>query len=189
MANLTRKRQAWIDEYFQCWNATEAARRVGFAHPNTQGPRLLLDVSIQALISARLKEKQMSADEALIILAEQARADLGDFFKVVEEWTFYPLPTQEILGQKEVVDDSDEDDPKTRISYWVRHVVIDMDKLLDPRYSIKLKKFTDSPKNGLGIEIHDKQAAIDKILRVAGKYKDNLNVSVRSYDVKLTDDD
>lgn len=76
---LTRKRRAWLEEYFKCWNATEAARRVGYAHPNTQGPRLLLDVSIQAEIEQRLDELKMGADEVLIRLADTARFDPGPF--------------------------------------------------------------------------------------------------------------
>ena len=28
----------WLNEYFQCWNATEAARRVGYKWPNKVGP-------------------------------------------------------------------------------------------------------------------------------------------------------
>lgn len=79
---LTRKREAWINEYLHCWNATEAARRVGFAHPNTQGPRLLLDVSIKAEIQARLSENAMSADEVLHRLAEHARGNMGDFIDI-----------------------------------------------------------------------------------------------------------
>ncbi|NIM53575.1 MAG: hypothetical protein GTO15_03050 [Pseudomonas stutzeri] len=76
---LTKKRRAWIEEYFRCWNATEAARRVGYKHPNTQGPRLLLDVGIQEVIQARLDELKMSADEVLTRLSDQARFDPGPF--------------------------------------------------------------------------------------------------------------
>lgn len=78
---LTRKRRAWIEEYLTCWNATEAARRVGYKHPNAQGPRLLLDVSIQEIIEKRIAEKAMSADEVLLRLAEQARGDISEFVK------------------------------------------------------------------------------------------------------------
>ena len=76
---LTRKRQAWLEEYLRCWNATEAARRVGYAHPNTQGPRLLLDVGIQEAIQERLTELKMSADEVLVRLSDMARADISEF--------------------------------------------------------------------------------------------------------------
>jgi len=40
---------------------------------------LLLDVSIQAEIERRIAEKAMSADEVLLRLADQARADMGPF--------------------------------------------------------------------------------------------------------------
>lgn len=81
---LTKKRRAWLEEYFKCWNATEAARRVGYAHPNTQGPRLLLDVGVQDEIQRRLDELKMGADEVLLRLSEQARLDPGLFVEVEE---------------------------------------------------------------------------------------------------------
>lgn len=76
---LTLKQQKWLEEYLACWNATEAARRAGFKHPNVQGPRLLVQVSISEAIKQRLKDVQMGADEALARLAQIARGDLGDF--------------------------------------------------------------------------------------------------------------
>ena len=76
---LTTKRRVWLNEYLRCWNATEAARRAGYAHPNTQGPRLLVDVRIQAAIQQRLNELKMGADEVLIRLSEMARADISEF--------------------------------------------------------------------------------------------------------------
>ncbi len=79
---LTKKRQAWLDQYLQCWNATEAARRVGYKHPNTQGPRLLVDVSIAAEIKKRLDEMVMSADEVLRLLSRQANASHKSWVKV-----------------------------------------------------------------------------------------------------------
>lgn len=79
---LTNKQRAFIEHYLICWNATEAARRAGYKHPNVQGPRLLVNVSIQAAIQARVDEIAMSANEALLRLTEQARADIGDFIVI-----------------------------------------------------------------------------------------------------------
>lgn len=65
--------KVWLEEYLQCWNATEAARRAGYAHPNVSGPtnkKTMADA-----IAERLEEKAMSADEVLLRLAEQARAE------------------------------------------------------------------------------------------------------------------
>lgn len=50
---LSRKQQVFVEEYLDCWNATEAARRVA--------------------------EKTMSADEVLVRLTATARGDLGEF--------------------------------------------------------------------------------------------------------------
>ena len=76
------KQRAFVEEYLRLWNATEAARQAGYAHPNTQGPRLLLDVGIQKIVRARIDEKAMSADEVLQRLAEHARGDMGDFLDI-----------------------------------------------------------------------------------------------------------
>lgn len=175
---MPTKQRVFIDRYLVHFNATRAATEAGYSEATaySSGQRLLKDVEIAQEIEARLKEKHASADEVIGILADHARSDIGVFFKLVEEWTFYPLPTYEILGEKEVIDDTDQENPKTRISYWVRHVCIDTDKLVDPRYSHLLREFSDSPKNGISIKLHDKQSAIDKILRVAGRYKDNSTV-------------
>ena len=82
MGNLTLKRKKWLEEYLSCWNATEAARRAGYSSPNTQGPRLLLDVGMQAEIQQRLSEIAMSADEVLTALAEIGRASVDDIMDV-----------------------------------------------------------------------------------------------------------
>ena len=73
---LSAKRRAFVEEYLRCWNATEAARRAGYAEPtaNRTASRLLSNVDIQAHIQKRLAEIAMSADEVLMRLSEQARA-------------------------------------------------------------------------------------------------------------------
>jgi hypothetical protein len=73
--------------------------------------------------------------------------------------------------------------------YWVRHVVLDTDKLLDPEAARLVHKFSSSPKTGLSIELHDQQAALDKILRIHGKYQDNLDLTTNGEPItkELTD--
>jgi len=84
---LTNKRRVFIDEYLKDCNATQAAIRAGYAHPNTQGPRLLLNVSISDAIKARLDERAMKADEVIERLTSMARGDMGDFMDI-ERMTF-----------------------------------------------------------------------------------------------------
>lgn len=76
---LSNRRRVFVEEYLQCWNATEAARRAGYAHPNKQGPYLLVNIGIKAVIEARIDELAMSADEVLKRLADHGRADIIAF--------------------------------------------------------------------------------------------------------------
>lgn len=165
---LSNKQRAFVEYYIACWDGTKAAIQAGYS-PHTaaqQASRLLKNVNIQALIKERVSEIAMSANEVLTALSEQARADIGQFYKVVEEWTFYPLPTYDILDAEEVEDDTDPDNPRKRINYLVRHVALDTDKLTDPRYSRLLQKVSDTPRGGIEIEIYNKQNAIIQL----GKY-------------------
>lgn len=183
---LTRKQQVFVAEYLKTWNASEAARRAGYSEKTAYaiGSELLRKPEIKALVDATLQQIQMSTEEAIVRNTEIGRGDLGTFFKLSDSWMFNPPPSYEILDEKEVVDDTDPEHPKVRISYRVRRVVLDMDKVVDPRYSKLLKKFTDSNRNGLGIEIYSAKEAIDTTLKLGGKLKDtDVNINVN-----LTDD-
>jgi len=85
---LGKKQKIFVEHYLRCWNATEAARRAEYAHPNTQGPRLLVNVSIKEEIKKRIDETVMSADEAMALLGDQARASLEDIGNVDENGRF-----------------------------------------------------------------------------------------------------
>lgn len=79
---LTNKRRVFIEEYLRCWNATEAATIADYAHPGSQGHRLLNIVEITEEIDRRIDEKAMGADEVLNRLAEQARGDIDECLTV-----------------------------------------------------------------------------------------------------------
>ena len=168
---LSNKQRVFVAEYIKCWNASEAARRAGYTgDANTVGPRLLANVGIAAAIKARVDEITMGADEINARLTEQGRSDIGVFFKLVEEWTYYPLPTYDVIDAKEV-DILDEDGKPTgevKISYWVRHIAVDMDKVIDPRYSHLLAEFSDSPKDGISIKPYSKQTALQTLAKIRG---------------------
>lgn len=77
---LSAKQRTFINEYFKCgFNATEAARRAGYAHPNKQGPRLLVNVGVAEEINRRLSEGAMGPEEVLYRLGEQARAEYSAY--------------------------------------------------------------------------------------------------------------
>lgn len=83
---LSKKQRAFIEHYLKCWNAAEAARLAGYSEKTArqQGSRLLTKVDIEAAIQARVDELSMSANEALIRLTEQARADYAQYFRHAE---------------------------------------------------------------------------------------------------------
>jgi phage terminase small subunit len=186
---LTKLDRLTLDEYFKCWNGTRAWMKT---HPRSSynaarvsAAKWIAKPNIKAAIEDRLAEVHMSADEALAIQSEIARTDLGTFFKVVEKWMYNPLPTQEIIDEKEELVPT-EDGPQKRVSYLVRSVVLDTAKLVDPRYSHLLHKFSDS-KRGMSIETYDKQAANRDVLKVAGKIKDGVTIQ-KAY-VNVSPDD
>ena len=76
---LNPKRRIFIEEYLKCWNATEAARRAQYKHPNVKGCQLVKVSEIDAEIKRRLKEVQMEADEVLARISEIARAEYAPY--------------------------------------------------------------------------------------------------------------
>ena len=79
---LSVKQTLFINEYLKTFNATKAAKLAGYSgNENTlavTGHELLRNPKISEVISRRLSEKAMSADEVLMRLAEQARAAYSD---------------------------------------------------------------------------------------------------------------
>lgn len=80
---LSLKHQQFVTEYLECWNATEAYRRV---YPNANensaraaGATLLANISISEEMQQRISEKAMTADEVLVRLAQHARGDIDDY--------------------------------------------------------------------------------------------------------------
>jgi hypothetical protein len=124
----------------------------------------------EAEAEARWKALIMGPLEIQAIYSQQARADIGVFFKIVEEWTYYPLPTYDVIDAKEVdiLDEDGEPTGEKKISYWVRHIAVDMDKVVDPKYSHLLAEFSDSPKDGITIKPQNKQTALQALAKMQG---------------------
>lgn len=81
---LTKKQRVFIEEYLQCWNATEAALRAGYSKRSVRqiASQNLSKVNISEEIQKRISEKAMTADEVLIRLGDMARGDIGDFMDI-----------------------------------------------------------------------------------------------------------
>ncbi|MDI9497269.1 MAG: terminase small subunit [Bacillota bacterium] len=79
MKKLTIKQQRFVDEYLICGNATEAARRAGYKHPNPTGSENLAKPSIRERIDQRIAEKEEASiakqDEVLKYLTSLMRGE------------------------------------------------------------------------------------------------------------------
>lgn len=90
---LSRKQRAFVDEYLHDFNATQAAIRAGYSEKTARsiGHENLTKPDIAAEIDKRVSERTMSANEALIRLAEQARAEYAQFITRTGEIDFAGL--------------------------------------------------------------------------------------------------
>lgn len=77
----TDKQAVWLEVYLNTWNATEAARQAGYAHPRQMGSRLLADPDVMKEVQERIAEKTLSADETLVRLGQQARAEYSAYIR------------------------------------------------------------------------------------------------------------
>ncbi|HSW63413.1 MAG TPA: terminase small subunit [Dissulfurispiraceae bacterium] len=150
---LTRRQRLFIEAYLQTWNASEAARRAGFANPGQQGHRLLKNVEIAAAVEARIREAAMQTAEVLSRLAEQARANIGEFIIV----------KQVALDAPEDQDEQDPDQPDTSTGVnTVTVMEIDWEQVKARGHLIK--RITPG-RYGTTIELHDGQTALVHIGR------------------------
>lgn len=79
---LTKKQQIFISEYLICWNASEAARRAGYnGRSNSVGHQLLTNIDIKAEVDRRKADLIMSADEVMVRLTQQARAEYSEYIQ------------------------------------------------------------------------------------------------------------
>lgn len=76
MANLTMKQRAFVDAYFETFNASEAARKAGYIgnRPNQAGQGFLSMPAVQAAIQSRLALLTAQADEAEKVLLQEVSA-------------------------------------------------------------------------------------------------------------------
>ena len=158
---LTRKQQVFIDEYLKCFNGAEAARRAGYSHKTARGTAsdLLSEPHISEQIQARTAEIHMSADEALKRLADMARGDIGQF---IDRMGGIDLQAAKDAGLSPLI------------------------KKVKQRTITKIgkgEKDEDTEIHDVEIELYSAKDAIDTILKVGGKLRDNeLNINVKLSD-------
>jgi phage terminase small subunit len=161
---LTNKQRVFIDAYLETFSGAEAARRAGYSQRTARqmGRENLSKPYIKAEIDARLEESRMSADEALQALSEIARGDIGEFMDVsTVGWNISLVDENE--------DGTYQKKKSTRLIKKIKQKVTTIQGGGDDGREIIETE----------IELHDPLSAIDKILRVAGKYKDSLDLTTK----------
>jgi len=156
---MNKKQTVFVNEYLTCWNAAEAARRAGYSVKTARsyGQQLLTNLDIKEEIQARLAEKQMSADEALTLLADMARGDVAQLMDVSSVGFSLDMQKAKELGL-------------TKLIKKVKQRTI--------IHQGKNESDEDRETHDLEIELYDAQAAIEKILRMHGKIQGNDNIVI-----------
>lgn len=106
----------------------------------------------------------LAAPKAAERLVDQLDSDIGSLFKTVERWTDAPLPSQEVLREERREFTDEHGQTRTKLVYLVRQSVVDMERLRDPQFSRRVKKFSDSPRSGISVEMYDALGAAESIL-------------------------
>jgi phage terminase small subunit len=166
MTKLRRRQKLFVEYYLQLWNGAEAARRAGFApkHAASIATHLMAKPEIKEQVELRMSEIAMKTDEVLLRLTQQARVSLADF--VYSDTTVQPSPDGGVTT--------------------VKTVGINWDAIQESGHLVKSIKPTT---NGIALELHDPQAALEKIGRALGMFKDNLNLTGEKIVVTLKSKD
>lgn len=152
---LTNKQRVFIEEYLRTWNATAAARAAGYSENTAYatGAENLNKPEIAAAISERLRQRHMTADEALSRTADIARFDMTEWIDADGNLDIAALRA---AGKGHVIKKL-----KTTRRTTVRN---------DVEYTTTTTE----------IEAYPADAAHDKLLRHHGQYNDRLAVDLNA---------
>jgi hypothetical protein len=153
--SLTNGQKAFVEEYFEDFNATRAAERAGYGGDDNvlaaQGSRLLKNVKVAEKIKQRFAEKAMSADEALSRVADIARGNLGRYLDI---------SNTDKIG-------------------------LDYDKLTEEGQLHLIKSVSTNKDGELGrVEFYSALQALELVLKAAGVFDDGVTINLPPFDPK-----
>lgn len=164
-SDLSPKRLAFVEEFCKDYNGTRAAMRAGYSEKTApeQASRLLKNVKVKNAINKRMEELSMSAEEAVKRLTDWGRGTARPFLRVDEKTNELRIDLSSPEAQKNL------------------HLI----KKLKQNDTIIKKASQNDPDEVIGrsweIELHDQKDAVDKILKVHGKYApEKLDVSMKA---------
>lgn len=147
---LTYKQRLFVEAYLgeANGNGAEAARIAGYRDCRVAPTRLLANASIQAAISRRVASAALTANEVLARISDLASASLGDFLDIDEHGHRVTLLKGKRRGRLHTL----------------------------KKIKVKSRTFTARGDEGptteveTEIELHDPQAALDKLAKYHGLY-------------------
>ena len=156
---LSKKHKAFAEHYLKLFNGTQAYLLVypkaSYEAARTSASELLAKPNVKAYIDDRLSALQMSADEALAILAEHARGDMGQFMDISSVGYSLDLETAKEKGITRLIKEIEQ-----------KVVTINGNGKTEDKEIITTK-----------LKLHDPQAAAVTILKVLGKFTDKIDVT------------
>ncbi len=149
---LSLKHQQFINEYLQCWNGTEAYRRVyprvGAESARRNASRLLTNADVSDALRARIAENAMGADEVLARLADHARGTMEDFISVGAESASLDLDKAQRAGRLNLV----------------------------RKFTRTTRTFGDTTIEEVTVELYDAQSALEKLGKAHKLFTDRVEL-------------
>ena len=145
MKNITARHKRFVEAYCEHFNGARAAREAGYAESRARvtASELLDDADISAMVEERLDKLAMSSAEATKRMADIARSDISDFFRVIE-YT--------------------DDDGNERTA-----LALDREAVLEHGGGI-VKSIQWNENGRPKLKLHDAQRALEKILKAHGAF-------------------
>lgn len=152
------KQRMFCLEYIRDFNATQSALRAGYSPRSAYsiGQENLRKPEIAAEIQRLIEERIMSAEEVKLRLADHARGDIQDFLDVESMGFQLDLEKGLQLG-------------KTHLIKKLKQTVTTTTRGVGDNQTEEERIFTE-------IELHDAQAALDKLAKILSLYTENINV-------------
>lgn len=76
--NLTLRQERFVAEYIHTGNATQSAKKAGYAHPHVHGARLLANVRVKSAIDTVRAEIMENAEDKLARYVARLEAEAED---------------------------------------------------------------------------------------------------------------
>lgn len=137
-------------------NGVESAKKAGYLNPPADSERLLNHPIVRAAINAKLEEAAMDADEVLARISDQASVDIAEFLDEYEHQTGV--------------------DPDTGEPICESRLKFNFAKAKARGKTHLVKKIKVLPDGSVEFELHDSAAALDRLAKVHGLYRERIDI-------------